>query len=161
MTLMNEDHTYNDKTLFRGAIMNSGGAVSYKPLDGVEGQTVYNQVIKTAGYISKSGTLKCLRNLNYTDFLSAVNSVLGILSYNLLTLSLVLSYLPRPNRGTLTTSPNVLPEGLYFLFVLTFNFIKPSLAEFLNIINNKNDLSRSKLNLIKPIELKAYTLWLS
>ncbi|KAH6950232.1 carboxylesterase [Fusarium avenaceum] len=104
MALYDGDHKYNGKPLFRGAIMNSGSVVPCEPLDGVKGQTVYDQVIETAGCVGKSDTLDCLRNLDYTDFLNAVNSVPGILSYN----SLALSYLPRPDGRTLTASPDVL-----------------------------------------------------
>lgn len=104
MALYDGDHTYNGKPLFRGAIMNSGSVVPCEPLDGVKGQAVYDQVIETAGCVGKSDTLDCLRNLDYTDFLNAVNSVPGILSYN----SLALSYLPRPDGRTLTASPDVL-----------------------------------------------------
>ncbi|KAI6777462.1 hypothetical protein HG530_001407 [Fusarium avenaceum] len=104
MALFDGDHKYNGKPLFRGAIMNSGSVVPCEPLDGVKGQAVYDQVIETAGCVGKSDTLDCLRNLDYTDFLNAVNSVPGILSYN----SLALSYLPRPDGRTLTASPDVL-----------------------------------------------------
>ncbi|KIL84050.1 sterol esterase precursor [Fusarium avenaceum] len=104
MALYDGDHKYNGKPLFRGAIMNSGSVVPCEPLDGVKGQAVYDQVIETAGCVGKSDTLDCLRNLDYTDFLNAVNSVPGILSYN----SLALSYLPRPDGRTLTASPDVL-----------------------------------------------------
>ncbi|KAG5661898.1 hypothetical protein KAF25_004137 [Fusarium avenaceum] len=104
MALFDGDHTYNGKPLFRGAIMNSGSVVPCEPLDGVKGQAVYDQVIETAGCVGKSDTLDCLRNLDYTDFLNAVNSVPGILSYS----SLALSYLPRPDGRTLTASPDVL-----------------------------------------------------
>ncbi|KAM0236989.1 hypothetical protein ACHAP5_009185 [Fusarium lateritium] len=106
MALFDGDNKYNGKPLFRGAIMNSGSVIPSDPLDGVKGQAVYDAVVEEAGCASKSDTLDCLRNLDYTDFLNAVTSVPGILSYN----SLALSYLPRPDGRTLTASPEVLAQ---------------------------------------------------
>ncbi|KAG7420457.1 putative secreted lipase [Fusarium oxysporum f. sp. raphani] len=104
MALFDGNNTYKGKPLFRGAIMNSGGIIPCDPLDGIKGQAVYDQVVETAGCAGKLDTLDCLRDLDYTDFLNAANSVPGILSYN----SLALSYLPRPDGRTLTASPDVL-----------------------------------------------------
>ncbi|KAM0190652.1 hypothetical protein ACHAPA_009814 [Fusarium lateritium] len=106
MALFDGDNKYNGKPLFRGAIMNSGSVVPCEPLDGVKGQAIYDAVVEEAGCASKSDTLDCLRNLDYTDFLNAVTSVPGILSYS----SLALSYLPRPDGRTLTASPEVLAQ---------------------------------------------------
>ncbi|KAM0499041.1 hypothetical protein ACHAP8_005745 [Fusarium lateritium] len=104
MALFDGDNKYKGKPLFRGGIMNSGSVIPCEPLDGVKGQAVYDQVIETAGCAGKSDSLECLRDLKYTDFLNAVTSVPGILSYS----SLALSYLPRPDGRTLTDSPDVL-----------------------------------------------------
>ncbi|KPM42449.1 Lipase 2 [Neonectria ditissima] len=103
MALFDGDHTYKGKPLFRGAIMNSGGVVPSDPLDSKKGQAVYDQVVKTAG-CTGTDSLNCLRELDYSDFLNAVTSVPGILSYS----SLALSYLPRPDGRTLTASPDSL-----------------------------------------------------
>ncbi|KAJ4245723.1 hypothetical protein NW762_013847 [Fusarium torreyae] len=104
MALFDGDNKYKGKPLFRGGIMNSGSVVPCEPLDGVKGQAIYDQVLETAGCAGKSDTLECLRDLEYTDFLNAVTSVPGILSYS----SLALSYLPRPDGRTLTDSPDAL-----------------------------------------------------
>ncbi|KAM5342230.1 hypothetical protein ACJ41O_015261 [Fusarium nematophilum] len=104
MALFDGDHTYNGKPLFRGAIMNSGSVIPADPVDSPKGQAVYDQVVKTAGCAGSSDSLNCLRELEYTDFLNAVTSVPGLLSYT----SLALSYLPRPDGRTLTQSPDEL-----------------------------------------------------
>ncbi|KAK7414983.1 hypothetical protein QQX98_006216 [Neonectria punicea] len=103
LALFDGDHTYKGKPLFRGAIMNSGGVVPSDSLDSKKGQAVYDQVVKTAG-CTGTDSLSCLRELDYSDFLNAVTSVPGILSYS----SLALSYLPRPDGRTLTASPDSL-----------------------------------------------------
>ncbi|KAK7431562.1 hypothetical protein QQZ08_001780 [Neonectria magnoliae] len=103
LALFDGDHTYKGKPLFRGAIMNSGGVAPSDPLDSKKGQAVYDQVVKTAG-CTGTDSLNCLRELDYSDFLDAVTSVPGILSYS----SLALSYLPRPDGRTLTASPDSL-----------------------------------------------------
>lgn len=104
MALFDGDNTYKSKPLFRGAIMNSGSVIPTEPLDGKKGQAVYDKVVKTAGCAGSSDSLNCLRELKYEDFLKAVTSVPGILSYS----SLALSYLPRPDGRTLTASPDAL-----------------------------------------------------
>ncbi|KAL4893624.1 Alpha/Beta hydrolase protein [Aspergillus ambiguus] len=104
MLLYDGNYTYKGKPLFRGGIMNSGGAIPADPVDGVKGQAVYDQVVASAGCSSASDTLECLRGLDYTDFLNAANSVPGLLSYH----SVALSYLPRPDGKVLTKSPDVL-----------------------------------------------------
>ncbi|KAJ5768775.1 secreted lipase [Penicillium odoratum] len=107
MALYDGDITYNGSPLFRGAIMDSGSVVPADPVDGVKGQAVYDAVVKDAGCSGATDTLECLRDLDYTTFLNAVNSVPGILSYN----SIALSYLPRPDGTVLTESPEILVES--------------------------------------------------
>ncbi|KAF7592404.1 hypothetical protein BBP40_000322 [Aspergillus hancockii] len=107
MMLYDGDHTYKDKPLFHGAIMNSGSAVPADPVDGAKGQAVYDSVVASAGCSSASNTLECLRTLPYTEYLNAANSVPGILSYH----SVALSYLPRPDGKVLTDSPDVLGKA--------------------------------------------------
>jgi carboxylesterase type B len=102
MTLFDGDHTYHGKPLFRGAMMSSGTVVPTKPLDSPKGQAVYDQVVKTGGCTGAADTLNCLRNLSHDAFLKAANSVPHLLSYS----SLALSYLPRPDGRTLTSSPD-------------------------------------------------------
>ncbi|TVY78429.1 putative secreted lipase, partial [Lachnellula suecica] len=110
MALYDGDNTYNDKPLFRGAIMDSGSLVPADPVDCPKGQVVYDTVVATAGCSTSSDTLACLRALDYETFLNAANSVPGLLSYT----SVALSYLPRPDGTYLTASPEVLAqEGKY------------------------------------------------
>lgn len=84
--------------------MNSGSAVPTMPMDSPKGQAVYDKVVQTAGCSDAEDSLNCLRELDYTDFLNAVTSVPGIMSYH----GLALSYLPRPDGKVLTDSPEVL-----------------------------------------------------
>lgn len=104
MVMYDGDNTYNDKPLFRGAIMNSGTVVPADPVDCPKGQVVYDTVVKSAGCDGESDTLECLRGLEYGKFLNAANSVPGILSYH----SIALSYLPRPDGTVITKSPEEL-----------------------------------------------------
>lgn len=107
MLLYNGNNEYNGKALFRGAIMDSGSTIPADPVDCPKGQVVYDTVVAAAGCSSSADTLDCLRNLDYTTFLNAANSVPGILSYN----SVALSYLPRPDGSVLTKSPDVLVQS--------------------------------------------------
>ncbi|PWY75013.1 extracellular lipase [Aspergillus heteromorphus CBS 117.55] len=107
MVLYDGNNTYNEKPLFRGAIMDSGSVVPADPVDGVKGQQVYDTVVSAAGCSSSNDTLNCLRELDYTDFLNAANSVPGIIGYH----SVALSYVPRPDGTALTASPDVLGKA--------------------------------------------------
>ncbi|KAA8644904.1 hypothetical protein EYZ11_010996 [Aspergillus tanneri] len=107
MLLYGGNIDYKDKALFHGAIMNSGSVVPADPVDGSKGQAVYDQVVNSAGCGGAADTLECLRQLDYTDFLNAANSVPGFLSYH----SVALSYLPRPDGRVLTDSPDVLSKA--------------------------------------------------
>lgn len=104
MALFDGKNTYNDRPLFRGAIMSSGSIIPTNPLSSSKGQAVYDQVVKTGGCSGAADSLKCLRELSYDEFLNAANSVPHLLSYS----SLALSYLPRPDGRTLTDSPDAL-----------------------------------------------------
>ncbi|KAM5353102.1 hypothetical protein ACJZ2D_017011 [Fusarium nematophilum] len=110
MVLYAGDNKYKGKSLFRGAMMNSGSVLPADPMDCPKGQAVYDQVVREAGCADDADTLNCLRELPYTDFLNAVTSVPGFLSYS----SIALSYLPRPDGKVLPKSPDVLfREGSY------------------------------------------------
>lgn len=87
------DNTYNGKALFRAAIMDSGSIVPALPVTAPVAQAIYNTVVANAGCSLASNSLACLRAVNYTTFLNAVNSVPGIFSYR----AVDLSYLPRPD----------------------------------------------------------------
>jgi carboxylesterase type B len=107
MALYDGDITYKGSPLFRGAIMDSGSIVPADPVDCPKGQVVYDTVVANAGCSAAADTLECLRGLDYETYLSAANSVPGILSYS----SVALSYLPRPDGVVLTASPEVLVES--------------------------------------------------
>ncbi|CBX98811.1 hypothetical protein IAQ61_007573 [Plenodomus lingam] len=104
MMLYDGDNNYKGKPLFRAGIMNSGSIVPADPVDCPKGQAIYDTVVKEAGCAGSSDTLSCLREVPYTKFLSAANSVPGVLSY----FTVNLSYLPRPDGKTLTASPDTL-----------------------------------------------------
>ncbi|KAL7943825.1 alpha/beta-hydrolase [Trichoderma barbatum] len=111
MLLYGGNATYNNKPLFRGAIMNSGTAVPAERIDSPKAQAVYNNVVSKAGCKGSVDTLACLRKVPYNQFLTAVNSVPSIFSYS----SVALSYLPRPDGVVLQDSPEVLFEqGKYY-----------------------------------------------
>ncbi|EPE02885.1 sterol esterase [Ophiostoma piceae UAMH 11346] len=107
MALYDGNNKYKGKPLFRGGIMNSGSIVPTEPVDGVKAQAVYDQVVSKSGCSGSADTLACLRTVDYTKFLNAVNSVPGIVSYS----SIALSYLPRPDGVVLTDSPEVLVKN--------------------------------------------------
>jgi triacylglycerol lipase len=113
MLAYNGDNTYNGQALFRGAMMNSGSIIPADPADCPKAQNVYDNVVSAAGCSSASDTLECLREADYQTFLSAVNSVPGLLGYQ----AVALAYLPRPDGTFLTESPEALVESGKFASV--------------------------------------------
>ncbi|VUC26012.1 unnamed protein product [Clonostachys rosea] len=110
MLLFDGDSSYNGKPLFRGAIMNSGSTLPAEAMDSGRAQAVYDQVVNKAGCTDSVDTLQCLRDLEYADFLAAVSTPPGLLSYG----GLALSYLPRPDGTALRESPEImLQKGHY------------------------------------------------
>ncbi|EMR72803.1 putative sterol esterase precursor protein [Eutypa lata UCREL1] len=107
MALYGGDNKYNEKSLFRAAIMNSGSVVPADPVDCAKCQVVYDTVVEEANCASASDTLECLREADYDTFLNAANSVPGVLSYS----SVALSYLPRPDGFALPNSPDLLAQA--------------------------------------------------
>lgn len=107
MALYAGNNTYKGKPLFRAGVMDSGSVIPADPVDCSKGQQVYDTVVAAGGCSSAADTLECLRGLDYTTFLNAVNSVPSIFSYN----SVALSYLPRPDGTVLTESPEILAEN--------------------------------------------------
>ncbi|KAK6409429.1 hypothetical protein LTR81_016217 [Elasticomyces elasticus] len=91
----NGDNTYKGKALFRGVIMDSGSITPANNVTTPKAQTVYDTVVANAGCSSSANTLACLRKIDYTTFLNAVNSVPATFGYR----SVDLSYLPRPDAG--------------------------------------------------------------
>lgn len=104
MLLYDGDFSYKGKNLFRGGIMNSGSIVPAQKVDSKKAQAIYDTVVKAAGCSGSTDSLGCLRNVPYTKFLQACNSVPGILGYS----TVNLSYLPRPDGKTITDSPETL-----------------------------------------------------
>ena len=104
MALYNGDNTYKGRSLFRGAMMDSGSIVPADPVDCAKSQVVYDTVVRSAGCSSAKDTLECLRSLPYETYLNATNSVPSITGYQ----SVALSYLPRPDGKVLTESPDKL-----------------------------------------------------
>ena len=108
--LYDGNNTYNGHQLFHGGIMDSGSITPADPVDCAKGQQVYDTVVQNAGCSDEPDTLECLRQLDYTTFLNAANSVPSIMSYD----SVALSYLPRPDGTVLTDSPEKLvKDGKY------------------------------------------------
>lgn len=107
MILYNGDNTYNYQPLFRGAIMDSGSIVPTEPIDGPKGQNTYDNVVAAAGCDNEADTLDCLRNLDYTTLLNAVNSVPSFLGYQ----SPSLQYQPRPDGTIITDSPQLMLQA--------------------------------------------------
>lgn len=102
MLLFKGNATYKGKSLFRGAIMNSGSIIPADPVDCPKAQAVYDRVVLRAGCQGSENTLQCLRRLPFTRFYNAVASEPAVLSYN----ALALSYLPRPDGRVLLASPD-------------------------------------------------------
>nr|AAX85209.1 sterol esterase [Ophiostoma piceae] len=113
MALYGGNNKYKGKALFRGGIMNSGSVVPAAPVDGVKAQAIYDHVVSEAGCAGTSDTLACLRTVDYTKFLTAVNSVPGIVSYS----SIALSYLPRPDGVVLIDSPEEIVKNKQYAAV--------------------------------------------
>ncbi|KAL8364972.1 hypothetical protein RB595_003996 [Gaeumannomyces hyphopodioides] len=110
MALYGGNITYKGKSLFRGAIMNSGSLAPAHPIDCPKGKKVYSTVVSAAGCAGSGDTLACLRSLPFEKLLPAVHAVPSIFSYN----SLSLSYLPRPDGKVLPKSPDqLLAAGQY------------------------------------------------
>ncbi|KAK4980353.1 hypothetical protein LTR42_000660 [Elasticomyces elasticus] len=89
------DNTYRGRPLFRAAIMNSGSVFPTNNVTTPKAEVIYNNVVKDAGCSSSADKLSCLRQLDYTTFLNAVNSAPVMFGYR----GIDLSYLPRPDAG--------------------------------------------------------------
>jgi len=85
--------------------MNSGSFVPAEPVDTEKAQVVYDTVVANAGCSGSADTLACLRTVDYTTLLNAVNSVPGIFGYS----GVNLAYLPRPDPSDnfFSSSPEV------------------------------------------------------
>ncbi|KAH7351284.1 cholinesterase [Rhexocercosporidium sp. MPI-PUGE-AT-0058] len=107
MALYSGDNTYKGKSLFRGAIMDSGSLTPADVVDGPRPQGIYDAVVKDAGCSGSADTLACLRSLDYLTFLRATTSVPAAFDYQ----SVALSYVPRPDGKVLVASPEILAQN--------------------------------------------------
>lgn len=159
LVLYDGDATYNNKPLFRGAIMNSGSATPTDPLDSDKGQDIYDAVVKVAD-CEGDDSLSCLRGLDNDVFSLAANSVPGIISYN----SLALSYLPRPDGKVLTDSPDALARAGKFHQVpmiigdqedegTLFSFLQKNMSTTGQIVNYLSELYFHNANIRQITEL--------
>ncbi|KAL7790862.1 Alpha/Beta hydrolase protein [Trichoderma ceciliae] len=105
--------SYNDRQLFRGAIMSSGSLVPADYANSPKCQEVYNAVVKAAGCQRKQDTLQCLRELSPSEFERATNSIPGITAVE----ALRLLYIPRPDGDLIRYSPEKLVNNSMFLAV--------------------------------------------
>lgn len=99
------DNTYEGQALFRGAVMNSGSIVPSLNVTHPKAQAIYDGVVSKAGCSGASDTLACLRTVDYTTLLNAVNAAPAIFGYS----GLNLAYLPRPDPSNsfFSVSPEV------------------------------------------------------
>ncbi|KAL3429456.1 Alpha/Beta hydrolase protein [Aspergillus tetrazonus] len=106
LALYGGDNTYKGKPLFRAAIMDSGCVQPALAADSETAQEIYDNAVRHAGCSSAEDTLECLRQVDYTTLLNALNSVPGLLSYQ----SIVLRYLPRPDGKVLPDAMETLAQ---------------------------------------------------
>lgn len=105
--------TYNDRKLFRGAIMSSGSLLPAEYIDSPKCNKVYTKIIKAIGCERKRDTLQCLREISYSEFERATSSISGALSAE----ALRLLYIPRPDKDLIRSSPEVLLNDNMFAAV--------------------------------------------
>lgn len=98
---------YNDKPLFRAAIMDSGSVIPTDPADCPKAQNIFNTVVRAGGCEGAADKIDCLRALPYDQFLQASTSVPGLFDYP----SVALSYIPRYDGDLLTDSADNLCEA--------------------------------------------------
>jgi triacylglycerol lipase len=91
MLMYDGDNTYNNKPLFRGAIMDSGSITPTKQLNSSNAQEVYNQLAINAGCHDTANSFECLSRLSGQELNEAQNDIPAIFSYK----SLALPFLPR------------------------------------------------------------------
>ena len=106
MALYKGNASYNGKSLFRGAIMNSGSVLPTERVDSRRAEAIFDAVVEAAHCTSPPdmSKLECLRNASFPTFYHAANSVPRILDNS----SLALSYLPRPDGTLLADSPDAI-----------------------------------------------------
>ncbi|UKZ93855.1 uncharacterized protein TrAFT101_008760 [Trichoderma asperellum] len=105
--------TYNDRKLFRGAIMSSGSLMPAEHIDSEKCNKLYTKIVKAIGCERKRDTLQCLREIPYSDFERATSSIPGALSAE----ALRLVYVPRPDNDLIRYSPEVLLNDNMFAAV--------------------------------------------
>lgn len=104
LVLHDGNATYNDKPLFRAAMMNSGSVTPTDAIDSPKAQALYNLVVEEAG-CQGDDSLDCLRGLEFEALAKAIAAP-NLLAYQ----GLALTYLPRPDGKVLSASPHVLAK---------------------------------------------------
>lgn len=89
----------NQKGLFRGAIMQSGGPIPVGDIE--DGQVYYDSMVENTRCGNATDTLECLRHIPYTTFKYAMDRSPDFMSYS----GLILPYLPRVDGVFLTEPP--------------------------------------------------------
>lgn len=105
--------TYNDRKLFRGAIMSSGSLLPAEHIGSKKCNKIYTKIVKSIGCKVGKDTLQCLREIPYSDFVKATSSIPGALSAE----ALRLLYVPRPDDDLIRNSLEVLLNDNMFVAV--------------------------------------------
>jgi carboxylesterase type B len=93
--------TYNDRKLFRGAIMSSGSFLPAAPLDSKKCNDIFTTIVMKIGCFYEKDRLQCVREKPYSDFVRATSTLIpGALSAE----ALRLLYVPRPDNDLLLGS---------------------------------------------------------
>jgi carboxylesterase type B len=150
--------TYNGRSLFRGAIMNSGSIIPADSTDSAPAQEVYDAVVEKAGCSGAADSIECLRAAPYDTFYDAVTSIPGLATLN----KVVLKFLPRPDGRVLVKSPDVMAKQGHFhqtpIIIgnqedegTVFSILLPKLSTTERIVNyvSENVLLSAPKNLIR------------
>jgi acetylcholinesterase len=71
----------DQESLFRGAIMQSGGPIPVGDIDNASGQEVYDTFVKNVACDNTPDTLECLRSVPYLRLKSAMDISPNFFSY--------------------------------------------------------------------------------
>lgn len=71
-----------DDGLFRGAIMESGGSISYSPINATGYQSVYDELVANMNCSETEDSLQCLREAPFEQLNAAINGTDGQSRYN-------------------------------------------------------------------------------
>lgn len=101
------DNTYNGKSLFRGAILQSGGPLPVSGITSKGATDAYNKFVNRAGCASASSPLECLRRQNVNQLQQAFNDY---------TLKDIYGVLPMFIGFTPRADGDILPDESFNLF---------------------------------------------